>query len=110
VNLEEAAQVYGCTQFQAFVRVVLPLSAPALVAIAFLAFLIGWNDFLFANMLTTGEGPRPAVVQVFFTTQGGERIFWSWLMAGCLIVGTPPVVLYILGRRYLQEAFASKTT
>lgn len=105
-NLEEAAQVYGCTQFTAFVRVILPLSAPAIVAVGFIAFLVGWNDFLFSNLLTTGSGPRPAVVTLFVTTTGGERNYWALVMAQTLIIGTPPTILYMAARRYLENAFA----
>lgn len=108
-NLEEAAQVYGCTQFSAFVRVILPLSAPGIVAVGFLSFLVGWNDFLFSNLLTTGFGPRPAVPVLFQVLGGGsgERVFWGKLMVEVLIIGTPPTILYVFSRRYLSEAFAS---
>jgi len=105
-NLEEAAQVYGCTQFSAFVRVILPLSVPAIVAVGFLAFLVGWNDFIFASFLTTGSGPRPAVVQLFVSTTGGERVQWGQIMAQSLLIGLPPVVLYMIAQRYLSNAFA----
>jgi len=105
-NLEEAAQVYGCTQFTAFARVILPLALPAIVAVGFLAFLTGWNDFLFANLLTTGNGPRPAVVYMFVVTSGGERQYWAQLMAEVLLIGAPPTVLYMVARRYLTSAFA----
>ena len=63
--LEEAAMVYGCTQFQAFYRVMLPLAKPVIVSVLFLAFLQGWSDFLFSNMLTTGDGPRTASVAIY---------------------------------------------
>lgn len=106
VNLEEAARVYGCTQFTAFRKVILPLARPAIIAVGFLSFLVGWNDFLFSNMLTTGQGPRPAVVALFISTVGGERQFWSRLMAETLIIGTPPTVLYMIARQYLSDAFA----
>lgn len=105
-NLEESAQMYGCTQFSAFIRVVLPLAAPAVVAVGFLAFLTGWNEFIFANMITTGSGPRPAVVVLYSRVVGTERTFWAELMAQSLIIGTPPFVLYMFARRYLTEAFA----
>ncbi|MDR9431866.1 MAG: carbohydrate ABC transporter permease [Natronomonas sp.] len=104
-NLEEAAQVYGCTEFSAFIRVILPLSAPAVVAVGFLAFLAGWNDFLFANFLTTGTGPEPATVELFKNV-GGELKFWETLMAQALVIGIPPAVLYMIGRKYLAKAFA----
>jgi len=55
-DLEEAARVYGCTQWGAFVRVILPLSAPAIAAVGFLAFLTGWNEM-------TG---KLAVIALFF--------------------------------------------
>jgi len=106
-DIEEAAQVYGCTQFSAFVRVILPLAAPGIVAVGFLAFLTGWNDFLFANLLTTGTGPVPAVPVLYGTIGGGsgERVYWGKLMAETLIIGTPPTVLYLVARNYLENAF-----
>lgn len=107
-DLEEAAQVYGCTQFTAFTRVILPLAAPGIVAVGFLAFLTGWNDFLFSNLLTTGIGPVPAVPVLYGTIGGGsgERVYWGKLMAETLIIGTPPTVIYLFARNYLENAFA----
>jgi len=105
-NLEEAAQVYGCTQFTAFRRVMLPLSLPGVVAVGFISFMIAWNEFLYTNMLTTGQGPRTAVVHLFVQTMGGERVLWGWLMTQAIIIGIPPAILYIFARRYLSNAFA----
>ena len=105
-NLEEAAQVYGCSQFSAFVRVILPISAPAVMAVGFLAFLTGWNDFMFSYMLTTSIGPQPAIVHLFKSISAGERILWGLMMAEAIIIGTPPTILYLISRRYLTNAFA----
>lgn len=107
-DLEEAAQVYGCSQFSAFTRVILPLAAPGIVAVGFLAFLTGWNDFLFSNLLTTGTGPVPAVPVLYGAIGGGsgERVYWGKLMAETLIIGIPPTVLYLFARNYLESAFA----
>jgi ABC-type glycerol-3-phosphate transport system permease component len=105
-NLEEAAQVYGLTEFKAFVRVILPLAMPAIVAVGFLSFLTGWNDFLFSNMLTTGTGPRPATVVIYNKVVGTERPFWNLIITMSLLVGTPPLVLYMVARHYLAEAFS----
>jgi ABC-type glycerol-3-phosphate transport system permease component len=106
-DIEEAAQVYGCTQFSAFLRVILPLAAPGIVAVAFLAFLTGWNDFLFSNLLTTGTGPVPAVPVLYGTIGGGsgERVYWGKLMAQTLLIGIPPTVLYLVARKHLENAF-----
>lgn len=105
-NLEEAAQVYGCNELQALYRVILPLSLPAVMATGFLAFLVGWNDFLFSNMLTTGTGPRPSVVKLFLETTGGDQKYWGMVISMAFIVGTPPTILYLIARRHLSESFA----
>ena len=104
-SLEECAMVYGCTQFQAFYRVMLPLAKPVVVSLLFLSFLIGWNDFLFSNMLTTGDGPRTASVIIYVMAVGGERVEWEVLMVLTLIAGIPPVILYILAQRQLMKTF-----
>jgi ABC-type glycerol-3-phosphate transport system permease component len=106
-NLEEAAMVYGCTQFQAFYRVMLPLAKPVIVSVLFLAFLQGWSDFLFSNMLTTGDGPRTASVAIYASTAGGERVDWQVLMVMTLLTGVPPVALYMLAQKHLAKTFAS---
>ena len=104
-NIEESAQIYGCTQFTAFVRVILPMAGPAIVAIAFLSFLTAWNDFLMSSILTTGTGPRPAVVELFITVAGGDTSDWGLITAETLIIGIPPTVLYLWARQYLSESF-----
>jgi ABC-type glycerol-3-phosphate transport system permease component len=105
-HLEEAAQVYGCTQFQAFWRVMLPMAKPVIASVLFLAFLQGWSDFLFSNMLTTGDGPRTAAVAIYTSTAGGERIDWSALMVMTMLAGIPPVVLYMFAQKHLSKTFA----
>ena len=105
-NIEEAAMVYGCTQFQAFYRVILPLAKPVIVSVLFLAFLQGWSDFLFSNMLTTGDGPRTASVAIYASTAGGERVDWQVLMVMTLLTGGPPVLLYMLSQKHLARTFA----
>ena len=105
-HLEEAAQVYGCTQFQAFWRVMLPMAKPVIVSVLFLAFLQGWSDFLFSNMLTTGDGPRTASVAIYTSSAGGERVEWGPLMVMTLLTGIPPVILYMLAQKHLSKTFA----
>ena len=103
-NLEEAAMVYGTTRFRAFVQVVLPLATPAIIAVGFLAFLGGWNEFLFSNLLTTDQGPRPAIVVLFHSLSVDQANNWPYLMAMTFTIGIPPALMYILSRRYLETA------
>ena len=106
LHLEEAAQVYGCTPFGAFAKVILPLAKPVIVSVLFLAFLQGWSDFLFSNMLTTGDGPRTASVAIYTSSAGGERVEWGPLMVMTLVTGIPPVIVYMLAQRQLSRTFA----
>ena len=106
-HLEEAAMVYGCTQFQAFYKVMVPLAKPVVISVIFLSFLYGWSDFLFSNMLTTGGGPQTASVAIYIATAGGERIEWEMLAVMTLIAGVPPVAVYMLAQKYLSQTFAT---
>lgn len=108
VSLEECAMIYGCTQFQAFYRVMLPLAKPVIVSLLFLSFIIGWNDFLFSNMLTTGDGPQTSSVMIYNLSVAGERVEWNLMMACTLMAGIPPVIFYILSQRSLMHTFAVK--
>lgn len=104
-HLEEAAQVYGCSEFSAFVRIVLPLSTPAIVSTGFISFVIGWQEFLFANMLTTYQGPRPATVQLYLDTVASQITFWGQMMAETVIIAIPTAVLYFIARQSISETF-----
>jgi multiple sugar transport system permease protein len=105
-SLEEAAQVYGATEFGAFVRVILPIATPALVAVGFLAFQNAWSEFLFAELLTDSSGPQPAIVKLFaaLNAAGGERILWGLMMSQSLIIALPPALIYFSAQRSLQQA------
>lgn len=105
-SLEEAAMTLGCSEFQAFYKVMLPLATPAIGAVGFLLFLVGWNDFLFSNMITFSQEVKPATVVLFNFTRGSERTYWGPLMPMTLMMTIPPSVLYILAQRWIQEAFA----
>jgi multiple sugar transport system permease protein len=103
-NTEETARVYGCTRFQAFVRVILPLAAPAIIAVGFLNFLTAWNEFLFTNILTAPDGPRPAIAYLFSLLNVDATNSWTFVLAGAYIISIPPATFYILSRRYLNKA------
>jgi ABC-type glycerol-3-phosphate transport system permease component len=107
-DLEEAAMVYGCTEFQAFYKVILPISLPAIIAVSFISFLIGWNDFEFSNMLVTTETIKPATVALYTYTISGEQISWGPLMAMTFLIGVPPMILYLLAQRFIVRGFGER--
>ena len=103
VDLEEAALVDGATRLQALWRVIVPLSLPGMVVALIFAFLIGWNDVLFASVLTSPETRTLAVqLQAFSSAQeGGALPLYGQLMGAAVVSALPVVILYMVFQRYL---------
>ncbi|WP_353114431.1 carbohydrate ABC transporter permease [Microbacterium sp.] len=102
-ELEEAARMDGASNFRVLTRIVLPLSWPGIVVSAIFAFLQGWNDVLFASVMTNRESRTAAVaLQIFGATQEtGTVPLYGQMMAASLICAVPVVVLYLVFQRYL---------
>jgi N,N'-diacetylchitobiose transport system permease protein len=97
-DLEEAAMVDGCTRFGAFLRILVPLIAPGLVATSIFAFVQAWNEFIFAYvLLSSQENQTLQVWLASFTTRRGTD--WGPLMAGATLTSLPVVVFFALVQR-----------
>lgn len=99
-ELDEASFVDGASSWQTFLRVVLPLSAPGLAAVATLAFIQSWGEFLMALVLTTGKEAQtlPIYLGRFIT---GWRIAWGPLSAAGIVTMLPVILFSLLMQRYL---------
>jgi trehalose/maltose transport system permease protein len=102
-ELEEAARIDGASSWRVLTQIIVPLSWPGIVVSAIFAFLLGWNDVLFASVMTNPDTRTAAVaLQVFGSTQEGGAIpLYGQLMAASLICAVPVVVLYLVFQRYL---------
>jgi N,N'-diacetylchitobiose transport system permease protein len=97
-ELEEASMVDGTTRFGAFVRILLPLVAPGLVATSIFAFIQVWNEFIIAYvLLSTPEKQTLTVWLAGFTTLRGTD--WGSLMAGATLTAIPVVAFFVLVHR-----------
>jgi N,N'-diacetylchitobiose transport system permease protein len=97
-ELEEAAMVDGTTRFGAFVRILLPLLGPGLVATSIFAFIQAWNEFIIAYVfLHTPEKQTLMVWLASFTTLRGTD--WGPLMAGATLCALPVIVFFLLVQR-----------
>ncbi len=98
--LNEAALIDGCSPFQAFFRVTLPLSAPALVITALFSFMTGWSEFMVARVMLASKDlmTLPLGLESLFTTYQTE---WANYAAGSLLVCLPVVVLFLALNRFL---------
>jgi multiple sugar transport system permease protein len=99
VELEEAALVDGASHWQAFLRIALPLAAPAVAATAMIIFAFAWNEFLFSSSLGITETKMmPAHMAGAVDTRGVQ--FW-FMATRALIAMIPPVLLALLAQRYI---------
>jgi N,N'-diacetylchitobiose transport system permease protein len=97
-ELEESAMVDGTTRFGAFVRILLPLVGPGLVATSIFAFIQAWNEFIIAYVfLHTPEKQTLMVWLASFTTLRGTD--WGPLMAGATLCSLPVIVFFLLVQR-----------
>lgn len=99
-ELEAAALVDGCSHGQAFVRIVLPLAKPALVAVTLFGMTRAWNEFLFAYTLLATE-VRLTLPVGLAGIVFGDILPWGQLSAAALIMAVPVLGLYVLGQRFL---------
>jgi multiple sugar transport system permease protein len=102
VELEEAAMIDGASRFYIFLRITIPLAAPAILSVTLFAFTNAWNEFLFAFVFINSESLRTLPIglqsMVF-----GDILPWGKLMAASLLTAVPVAVLYIYAQRFLVE-------
>jgi multiple sugar transport system permease protein len=95
-ELEQAAQVDGATPFQAFTKVILPLAAPGTFTAAILVFIFAWNDFLFANTLTSTSAARTVPATLAFFTGASQFDQPIAAIAAAAVVVTVPIIIMVL--------------
>jgi multiple sugar transport system permease protein len=105
-ELEEAAMIDGATRFGAFYRIVLPLSAPGVLAAGLYAFTQAWNEFLYALVFITDGKLRtlPVGLASFIT---GDVYGWGFLMSGAVLTTLPVIAAYIYLQKYMVDGLTA---
>ncbi|MFF2571918.1 carbohydrate ABC transporter permease [Streptomyces sp. NPDC058084] len=104
-ELEEAAQVDGCTPTGAFLRVVFPLLAPGMVATSVYGFIQAWNEYLYALMLMSQQNQTATVWLGNFITKNGTE--YAPMMAGSTMMAVPIVILFLLVQRKMAAGLTA---
>jgi N,N'-diacetylchitobiose transport system permease protein len=106
-DLEEAAMVDGSSRLGAFVRILLPLVAPGLVATSVFAFITSWNEFIFANTLLH-SGDKQTITVFLSLLYGGNRfVDWGAIMAVSTLISIPVVIFFLLVQRRIAFGLTS---
>ena len=102
IELEEAALVDGCTRLGTLVRVILPMSLPALAVVAFFSFTQSWNEFLYANVFVNSVDVRTITTGLtLFIVE--DVFFWGPMMGAAFLSTLPPLLLYLIFQRWVVK-------
>ncbi|MGB1033498.1 MAG: carbohydrate ABC transporter permease [Paracoccaceae bacterium] len=101
MDTEEAAMVDGSSRLQVIRNIVLPMAAPGLLTSAIFCFIIAWNEFLFALILTNKESVTLPIGLALF--KGEEGDLWNLLSAAGIIIMAPMFVLALMIRKYFVQ-------
>jgi multiple sugar transport system permease protein len=103
-EFEEAAQVFGCNAFQAFMRVVLPLVIPGMAAAAIFTFVMSWNEVFAATLLTIRNRTLPALILYSLNKSSPQFKY-----AGGFFMLVPSLIFIFAIRRYLFNMWGQIT-
>jgi multiple sugar transport system permease protein len=100
MELDESAKIDGASPFQVYLRIYVPLMAPALVAVGVYALLLAWNEYLYQYLLLSSTRNMTVAVAInqFFDS---DEAPWNYMMAIALIYSLPPVAIYFALRRFM---------
>lgn len=105
-DLDESARVDGCTRFQAFRKIALPLAAPGIAACAILTFLYSWREFLFSLIVTTDLASMPISVAVYKFV-GDVSVQWAGLAAASIVAIIPTILIVVFFQRYIVSGLTA---
>jgi N,N'-diacetylchitobiose transport system permease protein len=101
-ELEEAAMVDGSTRLGAFMRILLPLVAPGLVATSVFAFITSWNEYIFARILLNDQNTQTVTVWLSYFLGTSRNQDWGALMAGSTLTAIPVVIFFLLVQKRIM--------
>ena len=108
-ELDEAATIDGCTFFQTYWRIILPLLKPVLATVALLSFRGGWNEYIMPLVFTmTNDALRPLTVGVNMLKNAGDgTAAWNIMFAGATISIVPILIVYCCFSRFFMNGMTA---
>ena len=108
-ELDEAARIDGCSFFQTYYRVIIPMLKPVMATIAILSFRQGWNEYIMPRVFTmTNENLRPLTVGVNMLKNAGDgAAAWNIMFAGATIAIIPILIVFVCFSRYFMGGLTS---
>lgn len=107
-EIDEQAQIDGCTRLGALFRVIIPLAKPGITAVGIYGFIMAWNEILFATVLTGKDTTTVAIGLLKYITAQEAR--WGGMMAACVLVSLPVLAFFtVLQRQFVRGLVTGAT-
>lgn len=107
-ELDEQAQIDGCTRLQIIIKFIIPLAVPGLVSVGIYSFMMGWNEMLFASVLTKTETRTVALGLMDYITVNGAQ--WGGMMAACIVTSLPVLILFTFLQKQIVGGLTAGAT
>ena len=105
LELDDAARVDGASPLQVYLRIYIPLMAPALAAVGTYALLLAWNEYLYQFLLLSST-PNMTVAVALDQFFDSDEAPWNYMMATAIVYSVPPIAIYYGLRRYMVAGLA----
>lgn len=106
IGIEEAARIDGANKIQVFYRIVLPIVAPGIVAVAIYTFINAWNEFLY-SLILINSSDKATVAVALKSLEGQEVLDWGVMMAASAVVVIPSVIFFMLIQKKIAGGLAA---
>lgn len=106
-ELDESAKIDGCTWFGIYLRIIMPLTLPALITVTIFSFIWGWDEYFgpLIYLNTVDKYTVPLALRMFIDSQ--SAVPWGQLLAVSLLSVLPPVVIFFLAQKHFVEGIAT---
>lgn len=105
-DLEEAAEIDGCSKLRIIFKVILPISVPSLISTGLYAFVHAWNEFMFAYVFINSDSIR-TITPAIKIYQGSNITDWGGLMAASSLAVIPVAIIFLFFQRYFIAGMTS---
>ena len=106
IDLEEAAEIDGCSKAKTQIRVILPVSIPSLISTGLYAFINAWNEFMFGYVLISSDKLR-TLTPAIMLFKGANLVDWGGLMAASVISVLPVTIIFLFLQKYFLAGLMS---
>jgi len=104
-SLEDAARIDGCSRMQMIYKILIPAIGPGLVTVTMFAFVLAWQEYLFALTFIRTEGMRTLTVGLSLMQGQHGSINWGQIMAGSVVACIPPLIFFLYIEKYIVTGF-----